>query len=106
VNAEVYHDVVTRPAPVGVASALSMLGELRAAPMLHGFRGRPRSDITAAAEAISRISAAGAALGGRLRELEINPLIVGAVGNGCVAADFLCRLSTAGDSSASPMASG
>jgi acyl-CoA synthetase (NDP forming) len=97
VATELYGDLVSRPAPVGPLEARRMLSELGAAPLLTGFRGSPPVDIDAAADAIARVSAAAASLGSRLVEMEINPLIVGPVGAGAVAADFLARLAVGSD---------
>ncbi len=39
VTTELFRDVVYRPAPVSAAEAAAMLAELKAAPLLNGFRG-------------------------------------------------------------------
>jgi hypothetical protein len=45
------------------------------------------ADVTAVAEAASRVSHLAASLGERLTELDVNPLIVGAAGDGAKAVD-------------------
>ncbi|HET9929280.1 MAG TPA: acetate--CoA ligase family protein [Polyangiaceae bacterium] len=73
--AEALRDTVTRLAPLGLEEAEEMLEQLRAAPLLAGWRGGPKLDRTAVARCI-------VALGdflnanGSVRELEINPLRV------------------------------
>ena len=62
-----------------------MLDELRLAPALRGARGRPPVDVEALASAVSRFSVVAASVD-RLRELEANPLIVGAAGVIAIAA--------------------
>ncbi|MEU6717458.1 GNAT family N-acetyltransferase [Nonomuraea sp. NPDC046802] len=73
VAADLLADRVFRVPPV--TDALAMIGELRCAPLLHGYRGAPPVDITALADQILRI--------GRLledlpqvAELDLNPVIV------------------------------
>ena len=47
-------------APVGAAEAALMLGELKAAPLLNGFRGAPIADVPALAQLIATLAAVGA----------------------------------------------
>jgi acetyltransferase len=69
-----------------------MIGELRGAALLRGFRKRPPADIDALAKVVSRLSQVAWALRDRLAELDINPLMVRAKGAGVVAADALVVL--------------
>jgi acetyltransferase len=71
---EVLKDTATRLAPVSIAEAREMLGELRMAPALRGARGRPPVDVDALADAMHRFSRLAAETPG-LAELEINPLL-------------------------------
>ncbi|NMG42501.1 CoA-binding protein [Aromatoleum toluvorans] len=84
---ELYRDVSHRLLPVDEAMVGEMLGELKAYPLLDGFRGRPKADVAAACGAIAAISRASAALGAAAQEIEINPLQVGT--SGAVAIDAL-----------------
>jgi acyl-CoA synthetase (NDP forming) len=84
---EILNDVALAPAPVGAERARALLDALRAAPLLHGARGRPPLDIAAVADAVVRVSWLAADLGPRLVDLEINPLIVHPAGGGAVAVD-------------------
>jgi succinyl-CoA synthetase beta subunit len=71
--AEALHDVALRVAPIDEAEARGMLDELRAAPLLGAFRGRPARDSGALAEFVARVSQ----LPFRypdLAELDVNPL--------------------------------
>ncbi|MFN8511088.1 MAG: acetate--CoA ligase family protein [Chloroflexia bacterium] len=86
VLAEALQDASTRLAPVDAARTQRMLAELRGAALLGPFRGRPAVDVTAAAEVIARVSQLLTELP-EVRELDLNPLLVGAEGNGCVAVD-------------------
>jgi acyl-CoA synthetase (NDP forming) len=76
---ELLEDVVLAAAPVDADEAAAMLARLRAYPLLDGYRGRPRLDVRAAAEAIAAISACAAAQP-HIAELEVNPLLVTAAG--------------------------
>ena len=88
VLAEALQDVATRLAPVNAEEARAMLGELRGAALLGPFRGRPASDVAAAADVISRVSQMLIELT-ELREVDLNPVLVGAEGDGCIAVDAL-----------------
>jgi acetate---CoA ligase (ADP-forming) len=88
VLAEALQDVSTRLAPVDAGAARAMLGALRGAALLGPFRGRPAIDVAAAAEVIARVSQLLVELP-ELREVDLNPLLVGAEGDGCVAVDGL-----------------
>jgi acyl-CoA synthetase (NDP forming) len=90
VYVELLDDVGVALAPIDVARARSLLAGLRIAPLLDGARGRPRLDIDAAADACARLSALAAALGPRLAELDVNPLLVQA--RGVVALDARATL--------------
>jgi hypothetical protein len=69
-----------------------MLTELRGAPLLRGFRGRPPADVAALIEAVLAFARMGEALGDRLVTAEINPLFVLPEGQGVRAADGLAVL--------------
>jgi acyl-CoA synthetase (NDP forming) len=92
VYTETLKDVVYRIAPFGDDEARSMIGELRAAGMFDGLRGRPPADRAALADALVKVSALAWALRDRIAELDINPMMVFAEGKGVVAADALLVL--------------
>jgi acyl-CoA synthetase (NDP forming) len=85
---EALGDVSTRLAPVSADEARRMLGELRGAALLGPFRGRPAADVAAAAAVVARVSQMLVELP-ELREVDLNPVLVGAAGDGCVAVDGL-----------------
>jgi acyl-CoA synthetase (NDP forming) len=86
---ELMQDVSHRLLPVDESGALDMLKSLKGFPLLDGFRGKPKADIAAAAKAIAALSTATLAADGRVREIEINPLLVLPAGQGAVAVDAL-----------------
>jgi acyl-CoA synthetase (NDP forming) len=92
VAAELFGDTALRLLPLDRAEAAAMLAELRGAPLLHGFRGRPPADVTALIEAVLAFARMGEALGERLVTAEINPLFVLPEGGGVRAADALAVL--------------
>ena len=88
---EILGDIATRLAPVDPPEARTMLTELRMAPALRGFRGRPAADLDALADTVSRFSYLAYAVSD-LEELEINPLL--ATSTGARALDVRGRIST------------
>jgi len=89
VLAELLKDVALRPAPVSPETAREMIAGLRAAALLDGYRGAPRADVDAAAEAVSALSRLAADYSDSLRELDVNPLLVLPRGQGVRVADVL-----------------
>ncbi|UFR03897.1 acetate--CoA ligase family protein [Streptomyces sp. Go40/10] len=90
---EVLHDAAVRVPPFGEDQARAMLGELRGRALLSGVRGRPPADEDALVEVVLRVQRMALELGGRIAELDINPLVVLPRGQGAVALDALvvCR---------------
>lgn len=86
-------DVTVRPAPVTRSDVREMLRELRAGRLLEGGRGRPGADVAAVIGAVLALSAAIVDAPARVQAIEVNPLIVGAVGDGALAVDGLVVLS-------------
>jgi acetyltransferase len=81
IHAELYGERAMRPAPVDLAEASAMLDECRAlGALLAGYRGRPPADRAALARTVAAVSRLAAALGPRLLELDLNPVIVGVRG--------------------------
>lgn len=77
-----------RLAPVSMATAAEMIGEVPALAQLRGYRNRAPGDLTALAHAIHRLSLL--ACNESVLEAEINPLIVRS--DGVVGVDALVRL--------------
>ena len=91
VQAELWKDVALDVAPVSPEGAMAMLRSLKAFPLLDGFRGAAPVALDQLAATIAQFSGFVAALGDRLEEAEINPLLCRA--DGCVAVDGLMVLS-------------
>ena len=73
---ELLQDTQLRVLPVSPAEARDMVGRLKGAKLLMGYRGAPAADLDRLAEAIAAIGEAALVLGDRLDALEINPLRV------------------------------
>lgn len=89
---ELMQDACHALLPVDAAQAEGMLRSLKGFKLLDGYRGAPKADVAAAAQAIAALGAAVLAGGDRLREVEINPLLVLPQGKGAVAVDALVLL--------------
>lgn len=83
---EVLKDVSFRLAPMWQISAERMVRMIRSFKVLDGFRGTAPSDIDAIVETLLRLSAM-VTKHPEISELDINPLIVHAKGQGCSVAD-------------------
>jgi hypothetical protein len=71
-----------------------MIDDLKSAPLLKGYRGRPEADLDALLDALMVFSDMVGTIGDHLLEAEINPLFVGAKGNGVRAADGVVVVKT------------
>jgi len=89
ITTELFRDVIYRPAPVSATEASAMLAELKAAPLLNGFRGAAKADIPALSQLISQVSVLAAAYRDRISEVEVNPVLVHPEGQGVTIVDAL-----------------
>ena len=89
---ELMKDVTYRFAPFDVETAREMVGEIRTAALLTGYRGQPALDVDALAEALARLSRLIADHADRIAEIDVNPMFVRPAGQGVVAADALIVL--------------
>ncbi|PDT88466.1 6-carboxyhexanoate--CoA ligase [Bradyrhizobium sp. Y36] len=96
VAAELFKDTTMRLLPpnggLDLSDAQAMARDLVTWPLLDGFRGRPKCDVDALANAVVAFSHMVAQLGDRLAEAEINPVFVLPAGEGVKAADGLVVL--------------
>lgn len=74
--AEILRDVAVRPLPVDEGDVRAMIAGLRIAPLLAGARGRPPCDTDALVRFALAVAGLGLSAGGRLAELDLNPVIV------------------------------
>lgn len=81
---EVYKDVVFRLPPLSMAESRAMLLEVKAAPLLTGYRGRPPRDLDALAACACTVARV-AAEHPEIQAIDLNPII--AHEQGCVIVD-------------------
>lgn len=91
-QAEILQDMAFDLVPVDTERARQLIASLRSAPLLGGYRSSSALDIEALAQAVSLISAFAARVGDRLRELDVNPLLVREKGHGVVVLDATMTL--------------
>ena len=89
---EVLKDVSFRIAPFDEQEAMSMIREIRSAPILDGARGAPPADVEALARALAALSRFAVAAGDRLKSLDMNPFVVLPRGEGALALDAVLNL--------------
>jgi len=90
---EMMEDVAFHLAPITKDEAIQMLKSTRSYELLHGKRGIKEVDIDALAIALQRISQLATDFP-QIKEIDINPLIVGEIGNEPVVADARMSFST------------
>jgi acyl-CoA synthetase (NDP forming) len=73
---ELLKDTVCAIAPVSVEQASVMISRVRTAPLLTGWRGSPRLDVEALAQAISGLSILAVQHRDKIATIEVNPLVV------------------------------
>lgn len=86
---EILRDVAMRVAPLDEKEARAMIREIRGYRILDGARGRAKADVDALARLLVAVSHMALALGPRLAELDLNPVIVLEEGRGLKVADAL-----------------
>ena len=85
-------DTAVRPLPLDETDAYEMIRSLQGFALLDGARGRPPADVDALVEVIMSTATLATALGNRLTELDLNPVVVLDRGQGAVIVDHLMIL--------------
>ncbi|MEV5835443.1 acetate--CoA ligase family protein [Nocardia sp. NPDC052112] len=93
---ELLDDRALALAPLDPATADALIGGLRGARLLDGYRGGARRDRGALAEAMSRLSLLAADLADDIAEIDINPIFVHSEGAGVTGVDALITLTEKG----------
>jgi acyl-CoA synthetase (NDP forming) len=88
VMAELLHDARLMPANLPLDEIVAELHQLKCGRLLRGFRGDPALDVKAAAEIVAKIGAL-VQSEPRIREIDVNPVVVYPEGQGAVALDAL-----------------
>jgi len=89
---ELMKDTASLLMPTTRERVLDALGQLKCAPLFSGFRGAPPADLNAAADVILAVAGMVEDDPSSIIELDINPLMLLAEGQGVVAADALISL--------------
>jgi acetyl-CoA synthetase len=89
---ELMKDSASLLLPITREQVLRALGQLKCAPLLNGFRGAPPADLRAVADVILSVADLVENDPSSIIELDINPLMLLAQGQGVVAADALISL--------------
>jgi len=89
---EALKDVSFRLAPLPENAALEMIMDIRSHKLLRGFRGEPPADVPAIADCLLRLSQL-VTDHPRIKELDMNPVVVYSAGQGAVVADARLILS-------------
>jgi len=89
IHVEVLKDIAFAPVPLNIEDALALLGELRGAALLDGVRGAAASDKAALAQLMVALSLFAADHGDAIEEIDLNPVIVHAAGEGLTVVDAL-----------------
>ncbi len=84
---EVLRDVTRRMLPIGARDAAAMVREIRSFALLDGARGRPKADLAALEALLVRVSDFVVAHAHRIEEMDLNPVWVGAAGEGALPLD-------------------
>jgi acyl-CoA synthetase (NDP forming) len=87
ISVELFKDVAFATCPISPEGASELIGMTRAAALLRGFRGAPHADEAALVEAMVRVSQFAAYHRDELAEMDLNPVIVLAPGQGVMALD-------------------
>ena len=89
---ELRRDTVSLLAPFSAAEAEQALRRLRMAPLFDGYRERPALDLAALARAAAALGDFACRQRERLLSVDMNPVMVGARGEGVVAVDAVVEL--------------
>lgn len=89
---ELMQDTASLLLPISQEQVLRALGKLKCAPLLYGFRGVSPADVNSAVDVILAVAGLVEDAPEAVMELDINPLLLLAEGQGVVAADALISL--------------
>ncbi len=98
IYAEILKDVAVQVAPVSEEEALRMIRSLKMFPLLDGARGQAKADVVAAARTVARLSEFACRHVEDVAEIDLNPILVRAEGDGVLVLDAL-MVPTAGNNS-------
>lgn len=86
---EILDEMAVRPLPLCEGEAEEMVRQSRLMRLLDGYRGQPKCDVGALIDCIEKVAAFADAERDRIREIDINPILVRPTGQGCIVVDAL-----------------
>jgi acyl-CoA synthetase (NDP forming) len=86
---EAMADTAVAPVPLDHDAALALIGQLKGARLFGAFRGMPESDVDALAALMVKLSQLAADHADTIAEIDLNPVIVHAKGDGVTVVDAL-----------------
>jgi len=89
VNVERFKDVVLAPVPLAPEAARGLLARLKGASLLDAYRGSPPRDVDALVDAMVRLATLAHDFADEIVEIDLNPVIVHAAGEGISVVDAL-----------------
>jgi succinyl-CoA synthetase beta subunit len=89
IHVEVLKDVAFAPVPLGAEDALDLIGQLKGAALLDAVRGEPAADRDALTRLMVALSRFAADHADAIAEIDLNPVIVHAAGEGLTIVDAL-----------------
>ncbi len=89
IHVEVLKDVAFGPVPLGADDALDLIGQLKGAALLDAVRGEPAADRDALTRLMVALSRFAADHADAIAEIDLNPVIVHAAGEGLTIVDAL-----------------
>jgi len=89
VMVEAMADTALAPVPLDRDAALALIGRLKGARLLEAFRGAPPADVDALAALMVKVSQLAADHADAIAEIDLNPVIVHAKGDGVTIVDAL-----------------
>ena len=90
---EIYKDVSFRVCPITEYDAREMIEEIKAFPILDGFRGRPKGDVDMLVDILLKSSKLALDFP-EIDQMDLNPIIVYEKGKGCAVVDARIILKT------------
>lgn len=84
---EILRDVTRRTLPLPRGAAAAMIREMRSFALLDGARGRPKADLQALEDLLERISDFVVRHANQIEEMDLNPVWIGAAGDGVLPLD-------------------
>jgi len=96
IHVEILKDVSIRVLPLSEEDAWNMIEELKGSALFKGVRGSLPRDTKALVDILLKVSRMASELEGKFVEIDINPLMVRATGEGAVAVDALIITANSG----------